>query len=144
MTTGLMSLHRRSLVLFMFERCSKLTADTPQPILGHDVTITWILVLKENILTGSVGWRQRDPLRFVDGGMKPPPPPPPPPPPKGPPEEVSPEINGAFRDPDWSAILASYPDWQLAGVLPWNLGLGLRLSTRERRCVRRDILKLTC
>ena len=74
-----MSLHRRSLVLFMFERCSKLTADTPQPILGHDVTITWILVLKENILTGSVGWRQRDPLRFVDGGMKPPPPPPAPP-----------------------------------------------------------------
>ena len=49
----------------------------------------------------------------------------------------------AFRDPDWSAILASYPDWQLAGVLPWNLGLGLRLSTPERRCVRRDIFKLT-
>ena len=133
-----MSLHRRSLVLFMFERCSKLTADTPQPILGHDVTITWILVLKENILTGSVGWRQRDPLRFVDGGMKHPPPP------QRPLQEVSPKINGAFRDPDWSAILASYPDWQLAGVLPWNLGLGLRLSTPERRCVRRDILKLTC
>ena len=67
-----------------------------------------------------------------------------PPPPQRPLQEVSPKINGAFRDPDWSAILASYPDWQLAGVLPWNLGLGLRLSTPERRCVRRDILKLTC